>query len=79
MELTQNNWFITQTSRTLLTWLNWAAAAAAWKFLATKSSDDTGKYGAAAGVVLNPLAANNESLTEIKRRILITVQFIMIL
>lgn len=32
--------------RFILTWLNWAAAAAAWKFFVTKSSDDTGKYGA---------------------------------
>lgn len=36
----------------ILTWLNWAAAAAAWKFFVTKSSDDTGKYGALTGGVL---------------------------
>lgn len=51
---TQFNWFITRDYGhfAILTWLNWAAAAAAWKFFATKSNDDTGKYGAFTGGVL---------------------------
>lgn len=48
-----------------LTWLNWAAAAAAWKLFATKSN---GKNGALTDGVLYPLAAINESVTGIETK-----------